>query len=46
MAVNPKILTRVHYKTATIRQQYHFVLMSKHSDHLKIFCRFSKVEDP
>ena len=45
MEINAKMLTWVLYKTATTLQQYHFVLQSKHSNHVKIFCRFSKVED-
>ena len=44
MAVNVKMLTRVLYKTATTLQHCDFVLLSKHSNHVKI-CRFSKVED-
>ena len=45
MAVNTKMLTRVLYKTAATLQHYHFVFLSKHSNHVKISCRFSKFED-
>ena len=45
MAVNAKILTRALYKTATTLQHYEFVLLSKHSNHIKISSRCSKVED-
>ena len=45
MAVNAKMLTIVLYKTATTIEHYHFVWLSKHSNHVKISYRFSKVED-
>ena len=42
MAANAKMLTSVLYKSATTLQHCNFVLLSKH---VKISCRFSKVED-
>ena len=36
MTGNAKMLTRVLYKTATTLQHYHFVLLSKHNNHMKI----------
>ena len=45
MVINAKMTTRVLYKSATTLQRYDFVLLSKHSDHVKTFRRFYKVED-
>ena len=40
-----KMFTKVLYKTAKILQHHDFALLSKHINHVKILCRFSKVED-
>ena len=45
MVINAKMTTRVLYKSATTLQRYDFVLLSKHSDHVKTSRRFYKVED-
>ena len=39
------MFTKVPYKTATVLQHCDFVLQSKHINHVKILCRFSKIED-
>ena len=44
MAVNVKMLARVLYKTATTLQHCDFVLMSKHSNHVKIPVDFPKLK--